>query len=50
MVPKECKSRYDWVGKLILWELCKRLKTDHADKYYMYKQESIQEYEFGTEI
>ena len=29
---KEYKSRYDWLGKVIHWELCKRLKFDHIDK------------------
>ena len=28
----EYKSKHDWVGKVIYWELCKRLKFDHADK------------------
>ena len=25
-------TRHDWVGKVIHWEMCKRLKFDHADK------------------
>ena len=29
---KERKSRYDWVGKLSHWPLCKRLKFGHHDK------------------
>ena len=41
MVPKEemeqYKSRHDWVGKVIYWELCKRLTFDHANKWYMHK-------------
>ena len=36
---KEYKTGYDWVGKVIHSELCKRLKLDHTDKYYMHKPE-----------
>ena len=31
------KKRHDWVGKLIHWELCKRLNFVHIDKWYTYK-------------
>ena len=34
-----------WVEKVIHWELCKRLRLDHVDKWYMYKPESILENE-----
>ena len=40
---KECKNRYDWVGKMIYWELCKKLKFNHTDKCYMHKSESALE-------
>ena len=33
------------MGKVIHWELCKRLKLDPSDKMYMNKPESVQEYE-----
>ena len=36
---------YDWVGKVIHWELCKRLKFGHAYKWYMQKPESVLENE-----
>ena len=39
---KEYKNRHDWVGKVVYWELCKRLNFDHTTKWYMYKQESVQ--------
>ena len=39
-------SRYDWVGKPIHRKLRKRLKFDHADKWYIYKPESVQENEY----
>ena len=32
LAQKECKTKHEWVGKVIHWELCKRLKYDHADK------------------
>ena len=32
LTEKENKTRHDWVGKLIHWELCKRLKFDHSTK------------------
>ena len=33
------------MGKVIDWELCKKLKFDHINKWYMYKPESIRENE-----
>ena len=38
---KEYKHRHEWVGKVIYRELCKRLKCDHVDKWYMYKLEYV---------
>ena len=29
---KKYMSRHNGVGKVIHWELCKRLKSDHVDK------------------
>ena len=42
---KEYKTRHDYVGKVIHWELCKKLKFDHSTKWYMHKPESILENE-----
>ena len=39
------KTENDWVGKVIYWELCKRFKFAHMNKWYMYKLESVQENE-----
>ena len=39
------KTRHDWVGKVIHWELCKKLKFDHANKWCMHNSESVQENE-----
>ena len=38
-------TSHDWVGKVILWELCKKFKFDHTNKWYMLNQESVQENE-----
>ena len=29
---KKYKTRHDWVGKVIHWELCKKFKFDHTNK------------------
>ena len=42
---KFVKSRHDCVGKVIQWELCKKLKFDHTNKLYMHKPESDMENE-----
>ena len=34
---------HDWVGNVIHWELCKKLKFDNANKWYMQNQESVLE-------
>ena len=45
LVQKEYKTWHDWVGKVIYLELCKKLKYDHMNKWYMHKPESILENE-----
>ena len=35
LAQKEYKTRHDWVGKVIHWELCKKLKFDRMNKWYM---------------
>ena len=45
LAQKECKTRHDWVGKVIHWELCKKLKFDDTNKWYIHKPESILENE-----
>ena len=32
LARKEYKTRPDWAGKVIYWELCKKLKFDHTMK------------------
>ena len=45
LAQKECKTKHDWVGKVIHWELCKKLNFHHATKWYMHKPESVLENE-----
>ena len=49
LMQKEYKTRHDWVGKVIHWELCKQMKFDHTDRWYMYNSESTLEYEIQTD-
>ena len=39
LVQKEYKNKYDWVGKKFPWELCKKLKFDHTNKWYVCRRE-----------
>ena len=32
LAQREYKTRHDWVGKVIHWELCKKFKFDHTSK------------------
>ena len=36
LAQKEDKARHLWVGKVIHWEMCKKFKFDHANKWYMH--------------
>ena len=36
LAQKEYKTRHDWVGKVIHWEMCKKFKFDHTNKWYMH--------------
>ena len=36
LVPKVYKTRHEWVGKVIHWEVCKKLKFDHTNKWYIH--------------
>ena len=45
LAQKEYKTRHDWVGKLIHWELYKKFKFDHLNKWYMHNPASVLENE-----
>ena len=40
---KEYKTRHNWVGKVIHWEVCKKFKFDHTNKWYMHNPAPVQE-------
>ena len=40
-MQKEYKTRHEWVGKVIHWELCKKSKFDHTNKWYVHNTESV---------
>ena len=48
LAQRDYKARHDWVGKGIHWEMCKKLKFDHTNKWYMhnlsYKMPHINSY------
>ena len=43
LAQKKYKARHDWVGKVIHWEMCKKLKFDHTNKWYMHNPAPVQE-------
>ena len=34
LAQREYKARHDWVGKVILRDMCKKFKFDHINKWY----------------
>ena len=43
LAQKEYGTRHDWVGKVIHWEMCKKLKFDHTNKWYMHNPAPVLE-------
>ena len=43
LAQKEYKTRHNWVGKVIHWEMFKKLKFDHTNKWYMHNPGSVLE-------
>ena len=43
LVQKEYKTRHDWVGKVIHWEMCKKFEFDHTNKWYMHNPTPVLE-------
>ena len=41
LTQKEHKTRLDWVGNVIHWELCKKLIFDHGNKWCMHNPASV---------
>ena len=36
LAQKEYKTSHDWIAKVIHWEMCKKFKFDHTNKWYMH--------------
>ena len=45
LAQKEYKTRHDWLGEVIHWEMSKKLKYDHTNKWYMHNPEFLRENE-----
>ena len=45
LAQKEYKTRHNWVGEVIHWEIFKKFKIDHTNKWYMHNQVSVLENE-----
>ena len=43
LAQREYKARHNWVGKVIHWEMCKKLKFDHTNKWYMHNPAPVLE-------
>ena len=43
LAQKEYKVRNDWVGKEIHWEMCRKFKFDHINKWYMHNPPPVLE-------
>ena len=43
LAQKEYKTRHDWVGKVIHWEMCKKFKFDHTNKLYLHNAAPVLE-------
>ena len=41
LAQKEYKTRHNWVGKVIHRELCRKLKFDYVNKWYMHNTDSV---------
>ena len=43
LAKKEYKARHDWVGQVIHWEICRKFKFDHTNKWYMHNPAPVLE-------
>ena len=41
LAQKEYETRHNWIGKVIHCKMCKKLKFDHTNKWYMHNSESV---------
>ena len=45
LAQKEYKTRNKWVGKVIHWDMCKKFKFRHTNKWYLHNPSSVLENE-----
>ena len=45
LAQKEYKTRLNRVGKVIHWDMCKKFRFDHTNKWYMYNPATVLENE-----
>ena len=50
LAQKEYKTRHNWVGKVIHWEMCKKFKFDHMNKCYIHNPAYVLENDTQTLI
>ena len=43
LTQKEYKARHDWVSKVIHWEMCKKFKFYHTNKWYLHNPAPVLE-------
>ena len=43
LAQNEYKTKHDWVGKMIHWEMGKKFKFDHTNKWYLHNPASVLE-------
>ena len=43
LAQREYKSRRDWVGRKIYWEVCKKINFDVNEKWYKHEPEKVVE-------
>ena len=43
LAQKEYKTRHDWVDKVIDWKMCKKLKFDYTNKWYVQNPAAVRE-------
>ncbi len=41
LAQKEYKTRHDWVGKGIHWEMCKKFRFDHTNKWVVHNPAAV---------
>ena len=43
LAQREYKARHNWVGNVIHWEICKKFKFDHTNKWYKHNPAPVLE-------